>query len=252
MPNVVLRVYAELNDHLPPVRRMRPQTIVLPQGASVRTMLEIVGIPESEVDLVLVNGEPVSGTRVLAERDHVSAYPVFETFNIGGVTKIREAPLRVTRFVLDTHLGKLASFLRMSGFDTLYRNTYTDEELIRISTEEKRLLLSRDRALVGCGRVDRAYAVREVDPPRQLVEILRRFDLATSVRPFSRCMRCNALLAVVPKEAVVDRLPPRTSAFYNEFVRCTSCARVYWRGSHYARMAGFLDRVLDEIAQVSE
>jgi uncharacterized protein with PIN domain/sulfur carrier protein ThiS len=248
MPKVIVRFYAELNDHLPPCQRMRPQKGIVVDEATVRSLLEATGIPVSEVDLVLVNGKPVSATHTLADGDRVSVYPVFESFDISRVTKIRERPLRTTRFVLDTHLGKLGSFLRMLGFDTLYQNAFTDDELIRISNEEARVLLSRDRLLVSNARLTRAYAVMETNPRPQLVEVLRRFDLAGSVRPFSRCMRCNTVLRGIPKDTVIDRLPPKTVAFYNEFVRCTTCDRVYWRGSHYLRMAGFIDRVLDEVS----
>jgi uncharacterized protein with PIN domain len=248
MPNVIVRFYAELNDHLPYSQRMRPQPVVLGNGATVRSFLETTGVPLNEVDLVLVNGEPVSVACVLSDGDRVSVYPVFESFDIRRVTKIREVPLRTTRFVLDTHLGKLGSFLRMLGFDALYQNTFNDHALIRISNEEARVLLSRDRLLVSNASLTRAYGVKETNPRRQLVEILRRFDLAGSVRPFSRCLRCNTVLSVVSKDAVLDRLPPKTVTFYNEFVQCTVCDRVYWRGSHYSRMAGFIDRVLDEVS----
>ena len=248
MGQVFVRVYAELNDYLPLDRRMQVQPLVLGDDATVLTVLETAQIPEDAVDLVLVNGEPVASSHLLADGDRVSIYPVFESFDIRSVTKTREQPLRVTRFVLDVHLGKLGSFLRMLGFDTLYERVITDEELVRLSVSEQRLLLSRDRALVESGRLTRAYAVRETDPHRQLTEVLRRFDLGTSVRPFSRCMRCNATLSAVPKDAVIEQLPQKTAAFYNEFVRCPRCGQVYWRGSHYRRMARFIDRILDEVA----
>jgi len=222
--------------------------LTLAEGATVRTLLETAQVPESEVDLVLVNGEAVTIAHVLAEGDRVSIYPVFESLDIGTVTKLPERPLRVTRFVLDTHLGKLCSFLRMLGFDSLYQNAWTDAELVRLSIEEQRVLLSRDRQLLECDRLNRAYGVRATDPQRQLVEVLCRFDLASSVHPFSRCMQCNSALIAVAKEAVIDKLPPKAAEFHNEFVRCPSCDRVYWRGSHYARMARFTDRVLEEVS----
>ena len=148
-------------------------------------------------------------------------------------------------FVLDTHLGRLAAYLRMLGFDSVYRNDCRDEELAHISADQQRTLLSRDRGLLKRSLVTRGYLVREPQPREQLLEVLRRFNLSGSVAPFRRCLACNTLLQAVPKDLISHRLPPETRKHYDEFHICPECNRLYWKGSHYQRMAGLIERMID-------
>jgi uncharacterized protein with PIN domain/sulfur carrier protein ThiS len=240
---VSVRCYEELNDHLPAERRKVMFQHSLPGPASVSMLLKELGIPENEVDLILVNGESVSLDRPLASEDRVSVYPVFESFHIGTATNIRERPLRVPRFVLDVHLGKLAHLLRMLGFDTLYRNDYDDRMLLDLSVSEGRALLSRDRELLQSEHLTRCYLVREKDPKLQLGEVLDRFDLFDCALPFTRCIVCNGSLSPVEKEVVLSVLPAKVRQLYHEFRQCIECQRVYWQGSHYQRMREFIATV---------
>ena len=180
------RFYAELNDFLPPERRMVPFDFEFRGNQTVKHLIESLGVPHTEVDLVLVNGRSVDFTEVVRDGDFVSVYPVFEGFDITPVSQVRPKPLRHTRFVLDGHLGRLAHYLRMLGFDTLYRNDYHDEQLARISAEEHRILLTRDRGLLMRSAVTHGYCVREAAPRQQLAEVVQRFDLARSIAPFTR------------------------------------------------------------------
>jgi uncharacterized protein with PIN domain len=238
------RFYAELNDFLPPDKRQVEFVHPFKGRASVKDMIEALGIPHTEIDLILVNGASVDFTYVVQDGDHVSVYPVFESFDIAPLVRVRPKPLRDPRFVLDTHLGKLAAYLRMLGFDTLYRNDYEDGELARISSTDRRTLLTRDRGLLKRNIVTHGYCVREANPLRQLVEVVRRFDLYRLVAPFQRCIRCNGLLEPVPKEAILDRLQPQTARYYDEFRMCQACGHIYWKGSHYERMQRIIDEVL--------
>ncbi len=246
MKQATVRFYAELNDFLPPERRARPVDYSFHTAPSVKDMIESCGVPHTEVDLVLVNGQPVDfGHRVNAG-DRVSVYPMFEAIDIGPVTKVRPEPLREPRFVLDTHLGKLASYLRMCGFDAAWDRSAGDAELARISREQRRVLLTRDRGLLKRRLVTHGHFVRETDPRRQLIEILHRFDLARLVNPLSRCIECNARLRGVEPDAVRDRLPPRVRESQRRFQLCPGCGRVYWQGSHHARMLRFVASALEE------
>lgn len=236
MPSAAFRFYAELNDFLPPARRFTEFTHSFLDVATVKDFIESFGVPHTEVDLILVCGNPVDFLCRIQDGDRVSVYPMFESFDIAGVSKVRPEPLRDPRFVLDTHLGRLAAFLRMLGFDCLYRNCYMDEQLAAISRDERRILLTRDVGLLKRGAVTHGYFVREIDPRRQLPEIVCRFDLARRARPFSRCMRCNTPLVTVAKEEVLAELPPRTAGAHDEFRRCPTCRRIYWKGAHYRRM----------------
>jgi uncharacterized protein len=234
------RFYAELNDFLAPERRFTSSPFSFYTSTSVKDAIESFGVPHTEVDLVLVNGDPVDFGCGLRDGDRVSVYPVFEAFDISGLLRVRPKPLRVTRFVLDIHLGRLATYLRMAGFDTLYRKDSGDEELARISAGEGRILLTRDVGLLKRSVVTRGYRVRSTEPRVQLAEVLERFDLFGSLAPFERCLRCNAALIPAAKEAVANRLPPHTLEYYSEFRQCPECGRVYWKGSHFRRMEKFI------------
>ena len=181
-------------------------------------MIEAIGVPHTEVDLILANGESVDFDYLVENGDYVSVYPVFESVDITPLLRVRPRPLRVVRFVLDVHLGRLATYLRMIGFDALYPADYRDEELARISAEEQYILLTRDRGLLKRGQVTHGYWVRATEPRRQLVEVLRRFDLFGQTAPFRRCLRCNSLLEPVRKEEIVGRLPPKIRQCYDECV----------------------------------
>ena len=190
--------------------------------------------------LILVNGQAVDFSYHLQNGDRVSVYPVFETFDITPLNRLRPQPLRQPRFVLDGHLGRLAAYLRMLGFDTLYTPDAEDEHLAQLTSDEKRILLTRDRGLLKRNLVARGYCVRQDDPHAQIVEIVERFDLRSAAAPFTRCLRCNGLLQAVNKADVIRQLQPDTLQFYNEFHRCTACGQVYWKGSHYRRMQRLL------------
>lgn len=151
------------------------------------------------------------------------------------------------RFLLDTHLGKLAAYLRMLGFDSLYRNDCQDEELAHISAGQQRTLLSRDRGLLKRSIVARGYLVREAQPQKQLIEVVNRFDLSRSIAPFRRCLHCNAPLRPVAKELINDRLLPDTRQRYHQFHLCPGCDRLYWKGSHYQRMTRLIERMIDSV-----
>jgi uncharacterized protein with PIN domain len=241
---ISIRFYAELNPFLPARWRQVSFEHVLNEHASVKHVVETLGVPHTEVDLILVNGESVDFAYRVQDGDRISVYPVFESFDIGAVARVRPQPLRETRFILDVHLGRLAGALRMLGFDTLYRNDLDDGELATISQRERRILLTRDRGLLKRSAVTHGYLIRESDPRAQLAEVVRRFDLRGRIAGFTRCLRCNGTLRPVAKETILARLLPKTRQYYDEFAICDDCDRVYWKGSHYQDMRRGLDRLL--------
>jgi len=240
---VAIRFYAELNDHLPPDRRF--QTLEKPffVPPTVKDVIESFGVPHAEVELIVAQGEPVDFAYTVRDGDRIAVYPVFEAIDVSPALRVRPAPLRNTRFILDVHLGRLAAHLRMLGFDAAYRNDSTDPELVRASSEEHRILLTRDRGLLMHAAVTHGYWLRATDSRRQLTEVLARLDLVRSIRPFTRCMACNALLEDAAPEAVAHLVPAHTAALYHEFRRCAACGRVYWKGSHYRRMLAWIEEL---------
>ena len=245
MKRADIRFYAELNDFLLPERRNRTTSYAFLVSGSVKDMIEALGVPHTEVDLILANGQSVDFSYRVQHGDRISVYPVFEAIDISPLIRLRPRPLRDLRFVADAHLGRLAAYLRMAGFDTLYRRDYQDEELAAISSNEKRTLLTKDRGLLKRNAVTRGCYVRAMNPQEQLGEVLQRFDLLGSISPFQRCVHCNALLQPTRKESVSDRLQAETKQYYDEFTVCPSCDRIYWKGSHYRRMQRFIKNVID-------
>lgn len=237
------RFYEELNDFLEHSKRKADFPHRFTQAGSIKDAIEALGVPHTEVDLVLVNGESVDFNYRLREGDRVSVYPVFESLDISPVVHLRPSPLRIPVFILDAHLGRLAAYLRMFGFDTLYRNDYDDPELAQISAEQQRILLTRDRKLLMRNQITRGYYVRERLPQKQLLEVMHRFDLYSSQRPLTRCMHCNGEISKIDKRAVENQLQPRTRTFYSEFWQCRDCGKIYWKGSHYQRMQQLISSI---------
>jgi uncharacterized protein with PIN domain len=193
-------------------------------------------VPHTEVDLIVVDGKSVGFGYRLADGDSISVYPVFESFDISPIVRVRPEPLRQTRFVADTHLGRLTRHLRLLGIDTAYSNGASDHELVRISTGEHRILLTRDVGLLKHSALTHGYYVRSTDPTQQMVEVVRRFHLSDRLQPFTRCLRCNDLLEEASPDQVHRLAPPRVLELHDEFRHCPGCDRLYWRGSHHSRL----------------
>jgi uncharacterized protein with PIN domain len=241
MPVANFRFYAELNDFLLPERRFTEFAHGFLEVATVKDRIESFGVPHTEVDLILVNGLSVDFTYRVQDGDRISVYPVFEAFDIAGLTRLRPEPLRDPRFVLDVHLGRLAACLRMLGFDALYQNRCSDECLAAVSRDEHRILLTRDVGLLKRSSVTHGYYLRATQPRRQITEVVRRFDLGRLAKPFSRCLRCNTLLEQAGKDQVRHQLPAQVAQLHDEFLRCPDCSRVYWEGGHFRRMRQWMD-----------
>lgn len=242
--HITIRFYDELNDFLPASKRKVSFNHNFKEHSSVKDIIEALGIPHTEVDLILVNGQSVTFNHRIEVNDYISVYPVFETLDITPVTHLRPKPLRDTKFVLDVHLGRLAAYLRMLGFDTLYQNNYDDPELANISVDEDRILLTSDKKLLMRKIITHGYYVRERQPKKQLMEIISRFNLFNSQKPFTRCISCNSEIKPVNKEKIINHLLPRTKTFYDEFWQCTNCNKIYWKGSHYQRMLDQINSLL--------
>ncbi len=230
------RFYAELNDFLTAIKRQKSFPYRFMGKPSVKDAIEAIGVPHPEVDLIVANNESVGFDYHLDDGDRVSVYPVFESFDISPVIRLRPAPLRDTRFVLDGHVGKLARLLRMLGFDAMYRPDFEDPEIVQISADEKRIILTRDVELLKANAVTHGYWVRSISPNEQVGEVLERFDLHSQIRPFRRCMVCNSPIARVDKETVARALPRKVRELHDEFYRCAGCRKVYWKGTHYHDM----------------
>lgn len=147
-------------------------------------------------------------------------------------------------FIADVHLGKLAKLLRLLGFNTLYSNAFTNEELVAMAKEENRILLSKSNAYSKLSELE-FLRINSSDVDEQLTQVVKHFYLQEMLRPFTRCLICNGELATVPKELVEAELLPETRKFFHEFFKCAHCSRIYWKGSHYERMLELLEKIQD-------
>lgn len=243
----IFRFYEELNDFLPPERRKRDIELPFEPPVPVRHLIENLGVPHTEVEVILVNGLSVGLEHPVKDGDRVSVYPVFEALDITPLLRIRPKPLRNPRFLADAHLGKLAHLLRMLGLDTLFFNDAGDRYLATLSADQGRVLLTRDKALLMRRNITHGCYIRSGVPREQLLQVVHRLDLRQMIRPFSRCMECNGLLHSIPKRHVESGLPIGVALHYNEFWRCAGCGRVYWKGHHYRAMQQWIGHLNNEM-----
>ena len=243
LKKVTLRFYEELNDFLPIDKRKKRFEHSFIDRTSVKDMIESLGVPHTEVDLILVNGNSVDFTYIVNDSDDISVYPVFESLDITNLQRLRAKPLRIPKFVLDVHLGTLAKYLRMLGFDALYKNNYKDEEIVKISLKEKRAILTKDRGILKRSEVTHGYWIRSTITKEQIIEVIKRFDLKSQMRKLSRCLLCNSLLKKISKERVTDRLPQKVKDSQHEFYHCKNCDKIFWKGSHYTKMMGIIEKI---------
>ena len=243
MSTADFRFYEELNDFLPRQYKKVCFEYCFNGCRSIKDMIEAIGVPHTEIDLILVNGKSVDFSYLVADGDHISVYPVFESIDISPLVRLRPQPLRSIRFILDLHLGKLARYLRLLGFDTYYNNNLDDASLAQRSADEQRILLTRDCGLLKRRIVTHGFYIRQIEPSLQVREVITRLDLFNSLQPFSRCLKCNGILKTVGKHEIVQALEPNTSRYFDHFRRCKMCGHIYWRGGHYERMLKFIQKI---------
>ena len=236
LKKIILRFYEELNDFLPSTKRKKRFEHNFIDRKSVKDLIESLGVPHTEVDLILVNGKSVGFDYLVNDCDDISVYPEFESLDITNLQKLRPKPLRKPKFILDVHLGTLARYMRMIGLDTLYKNEFTDEEIVEISLKERRAILTKDRGILKRSEVTHGYWIRSSKTIEQLKEVLLRFDLKDQIKEFSRCLLCNSILKKIKKEKILDRLPQKVKELQNAFYICPTCDKIFWKGSHFQRM----------------
>jgi len=236
MKTISIRFYEELNDFLPKGKHKIRFEQEFFGRESVKDLIEAIGVPHTEVDMILVNGKSVDFNYILQNKDDVSVYPVFESFDIKDIQHLRPAPLRGPKFILDVHLGKLSRYLRMLCFDTFYKNDLDDKEIVEISLKEKRTILTRDIGLLKRREVTHGYFVRNTAVEKQVEEVVERFQLNSLIKEFTRCIECNNILEPIEKDKVLDQLPPKVQKYYDEFFVCPACSKIYWKGSHVEDM----------------
>jgi hypothetical protein len=231
----VFRFDSQLSVFLARAKRREAFEYDCARAATLKNAIEALGVPHTEVGALRVNGEPATLQRTVREGDYVEV----ETTKSGSDPDLR--------FVADAHLGGLARFLRMLGFDTLHRNAFSDVEIRRLAETEGRIVLTRDRELLKCREIARGAYVRALKPEAQLREVAWRYGLEAHRRPFSLCLACNLPLQPAERSAVAARVPPAVLELHEHFVRCPGCNGVFWPGSHHRRMLSALRSSFDAL-----
>lgn len=248
--NITIRFYEELNDFLPKNQRKKDIEYSFSGRRSVKDLIEAIGVPHVEVDLILVNGEPEDFSYIVYDKDRISVYPVFETLSVSSVSRLRQSPLRDPKFVLDMHLGKLARRMRLLGFDVDYQKERHDSELASISSTTGRILLTRDIQLLKRKTITRGLFVRNTDPEKQVLEIIERLDLWEYCNPFHRCTECNGIIKKIVfndnEELLKNKIPEGVLKWCKEFYICETCGKVYWKGSHYEKLLKTVQTILNK------
>lgn len=246
MIHLYLRFYEELNDFLPLEKRKIGFVHSVSPNTAIKDVIESLGVPHTEIDLILVNKESVDFTYQVHDGDYISVYPVFEALDISKIVHLRPKPLRKIHFILDIHLGKLAKYLRLLGFDVAYDNHFSDETIVMRSQNEKRIVLTRDVGILKNKKISHGYWIRHINPDKQVEEVLKRFDLYQQCKPFTRCMECNGLLRTVEKNDIVENLSPLTLEYCQNFMRCNQCKKIYWEGTHYQKLRNRVNKFLSK------
>jgi uncharacterized protein with PIN domain len=223
-------------------RKYREGPIVYPfrEHPGAKDAVEVMGIPHTEVNAILANGRSVGFNYQLQNLDSIDVYPLFISLPAKPLIRLSPPPPDPATFVLDVHLGKLARRLRLLGFDCLYQNDFADAEIMQLSLEQRRIILTCDRGILKHRQVLNGYLVRSDQIDNQIHEILARFLLRDRIRPWLRCMSCNGLLEKVEKAVIEHRLEPKTRLYYEDFHHCIDCDRLYWQGSHFEKINRWL------------
>lgn len=244
MSEIKFTFEGELNDFFLQREKHSPISHSISHPTSIKDVIESLGVPHPEVDIIIVDNQSVDFSYKVTHGDVIFIYPHNVHLQTSPIIHLAPQNQDIPTFVVDTHLGKLASYLRMLGFDTIYQNNYGDQRLAEISYLEDRTLLSRDLGLLKRKVVKRGYYIRSTIPRNQLIEIINRYKLANKITPFSRCIQCNGIIKPIHKSRIEMQLQEKTRKYYDEFQICDGCSQIYWKGSHYYHMQNFIRQII--------
>jgi len=238
--NAKVRFHGRLNFFISKKKREQWLPYTFKDKVTIKDALESLGPPHPEFELVTMNGRGVTWTDFVEDGAEIEGYAE-RSPDFSDASLLYPPYQGRMRFILDTHLGRLAAYLRMMGYDTLYENDFPDDVIAQIANDEQRIVLTRDIGVLKRSLVTYGYYVRETNPEKRLHELNERYSLKADMKPFTLCMVCNHPIHPVAKEDIIDKIPPDSAQYYDQFHQCESCARIFWRGSHHERMQGLID-----------
>ncbi|MBE9535021.1 MAG: twitching motility protein PilT [Proteobacteria bacterium] len=233
--------YGELKELLAPEHKAGTVLFRFERSPSVKDTIESLGVPHTEAGLIIAGEEAVGFTHLLRDGNEIRVYPHDGIPDIYREHRLPFMPEGSPAFILDVHLGRLARYLRIAGFDTIYSpEDMGDEVIADAACREGRIVLTCDRGLLKRSNVRYGHLLRSRDSRGQLREVVARYSLKNLFKPFSRCIHCNGSIEEAKKEDVLQGLPAGIKRDFDDFYRCSNCGHVYWQGSHYKRIQDFL------------
>ncbi len=147
-------------------------------------------------------------------------------------------------------MGKLARWLRLMGYDTLFFDRGDDSQMVAQALAEGRIIITKDseimkRRLVTSGRLQ-AVLISSDEPEQQMRQLISRLRLNCRFRPFTLCLECNQPLEERSREEVAGRVPPYVFQTQRQYMECPACHRIYWRGTHWEAMTRKLEKFMNE------
>jgi uncharacterized protein with PIN domain len=241
------RFFQSLNDFLPRALQEKQIDYAFEGTPAIKDAIEAIGIPHTEVDIVIVNNAAVNFTYKLYGNDIVQVYPANANVVVSKEYSLIPDVNFPLAFIADVHLGKLTKTLRILGFDTLFNNQFSDTTIAEIAEKEQRIILTRDVGLLKRKSIKWGYWLRSQVLRLQLKEVINRYNLLPKILLFTRCLSCNGKIEEVSKEMVKDQIPPNTVLYFEEFYQCTCCKKIYWKGSHYENMLDMVKSIYQSI-----
>jgi len=177
MSTATFRFYEELNDFLPDNMKKVDFEAKFNGRQSIKDIIEEFGVPPTEVDLILINGKSVDFNYIIKHGDRVSVYPIFESFNIQNVTQLRRFPLRRIQFIADIHMEKIVKPMKMLGFDIDFNGSYTTQDIIEKSIQEKRIILTTRKELKRSKSVTHCIVIPPDTTKKQIKYVMEHLDV---------------------------------------------------------------------------
>lgn len=231
-----------LYDFLCPENRTPERKLLLHRKASIKDIIESQGVPHTEIGRMVANGQTVDFSFIPRQEQKIEISAIRPPFDVFHPSLLRPHPLSEWRFIVDVNVARLATLLRMLGFDTAYSRHFSDRSIARLAALEKRIVLSRDIELFKRKQITFGRWIRNTHPDAQLVEVLHFFGIKEPFSPFSRCLKCNRPLEPVPKKVIGHRLEPKTRRYFHHFKICRQCDQIFWQGSHFDEMCRRLEK----------
>ncbi|WP_462327126.1 Mut7-C RNAse domain-containing protein [Desulfobaculum sp.] len=218
-------------------------TVPAARSAAIKDEIEAIGVPHTEVGRILMNSAPCGFDTPLAPGAVYDVHPLAPPVDVTTPHPLRPTPFPGVRFIVDVNVRQLGTLLRLLGCDAAFDNAWEDDEIAHRAKKERRIVLTRDRALLHRSAVVWGRLIRSAVPDDQLLEVLHLFGLTGPFSPFTRCLRCNTPLERVPKADIIHRLQPLTKKHHTTFHICPTCQRIYWPGTHRDAMLERLARL---------